>query len=1441
MFCPNDDAFGPVSDCRGFDFTVKFEAYFLSVIPSSVLILLGLGRVFYLATKPSALTASTLWFYAVKLLICVALIVVDATALGMSPNKTIRVAAAVGLVSSVVVAALSHYEHWKTRRSAILLPLYLFATVLCDIVRVRTFALAGYTHSSYFGALCAGLAIRLVMNVTENISKAWLIKEKLSPEETASFASRLVFGWMIPLLIRGARTQLSIETLGPISDDFDSLRTWAKASRQWTRFRSKSKNPLLLTLLFSFPSALLAPILPTILFSLAQMAQPVAIHSAISFLASYSTPTPLPAAYGWALGFAFLLIYAISGIADGWYMLESNRASAVLRGFLIEAIYRKSLACHVEVAKDMGSGKSGNMMSVETEKIVARMTSLYQPLSILVLSVLGFYQLYRQIGASFVATLIGCLILMGGTPLLSRDVGAAQAEWTASTEARQKLTASILRNIVPGRLMAYTDAFYRMIHGARERELEAYGRFWHRTSRMLVLASWGAEFLSLVTIGTYAVVTIVDSSAPPFTTARLFTVVAIVNLIGMPITELGESFAYIIQAWVSLKRVETFLLAEDKPTLSNTETSTSAEKDPNGDKAHLDDDSRTIFTNASFGHAGTTFLHDLTTTIPPNTLTIVIGSVGCGKSTLLHAALGEVTLLTGALHLPRTGNTAYCSQDPWLPTSSSIRTTILFVSSYDAGWYTTVVRALALDRDFAEMKAGDATMTSQLSGGQRARVALARAVYSRADRYLLDDVFSALDAGTEEWVWGALFDRESGLLRGKTVVLATHGIHRVEKADFVIMLSNGRIVEQGTDLLERDGPTRELVRNFVSHRNELGTDQANTLDDAEAEKATSDEADEEMAEDLLQIDESKRETVGWSTYGFYFGLVGWFRALLYLTLGAVSTLIPLAINIYQDSWTSSFVDNHGLLVRYFGGYVAFEAVALFAAILFVYYATGVAMPHGARGVHAELAPLTVIEAAGVGKILNRFNSDLNIIDVGLPTAIMGVTQIGIAMFGSLIVITVTTPWIGLLIFGIVVTFSVVQYFYTKTSAQLRRLDLGSRTPLYTLLADTVDADGLRTLRAFKTEEHFTNLNSTRIQASQKPFFLVKAGQRWFVGQIKMSVAVINAALIYFAVALRHNTSTGLFAVALIQATSLTERLNWFFTTWVDVEMCIVAAERIKEFVDWAPEEASSSPPSGKGSNPEKQGKIPLWPAQGGIVFDSVVARYRPDLPPALDELSFQIRAGERVGIVGRTGSGKSTLLATLFRKINVDEGRILVDGTDISGIPLNMLRSGMTLIPQDPVLLEISVRDNLDIEGKHSDEEIWNALELSSMKTIVDQLPSKLDEVVSGSSRFSRGQKQLLALARALLRRKPFNCRATSSIDVETDHAIQRTLRSSFGSATIITIAHRISTVRDYDRILVLDNGCVVENGSPDSLLEIPGGIFRRLLHGEEEAEVDDL
>ncbi|KAJ7079433.1 P-loop containing nucleoside triphosphate hydrolase protein [Mycena belliarum] len=1421
MACANDNAFGPVSQCRFFDFTIYFESYILSVILSAVLIGLGLLRIVHLARLPNAIGTNGKVFYGLKVLLALALVAADATSLAKSPESpdtSARVAASLGLVSSLFVALLSHFEHWKTRRSSILLPLYLLATVLCDIARVRTFALLSTETTPFLATLCASLAVRTCMNVTENIGKAWLIDRELSPEETAPFVSRLVFGWMVPLLMRGARSQLTLENLGPISDDFDSLRTWAAGSRQWERLRTR-KHPLLRTLVHAFPYTLLAPVLPTLVFSLAQMAQPVAIHDAIDFLASYSTPSPRPVQEGWALAVAFLLIYAVSGIADGWYMLASNRASTVVRGFLIEAIYRKALTCHVEVAKELGSGKTGNMMSVESEKIVARMTSVYQPLSILVLGVLGCYQLYQQIGLSFLATLVGCVILMAAPPLLARDVGAAQTDWTARTEHRQKLTASVLRNIVPGRLMAYTDAFYKMIRGARDSELEAYRSFWRRTSRVLVLSNWGAEFLSLVTIGTYAIVALVDSSAPQFTTARMFTVIAIVNLIGMPISELGEAFAYMVQAWVSVKRVESFLLSEDQPFTTPA---------PAG--------ADTVFSNASFGHGNAVFLHDLTARLPARQLTMIIGHVGCGKSTLLHAALGEVTRVGGALTIPD-GATAYCAQDAWLRTES-VRAAITFVAPFDAAWYRTVLRALALERDLKVLRDGDATLTTQLSGGQRQRVALARAVYSRAERYVLDDVFSALDAGTEALVWDALFQPERGLLRGKTVLLATHGIHRLEKADYIVMLADGRIVQQGADLLEHAGPTLELVQKHVKarHENEGGAPADEEPDAAHADDVVEDE-----------LGEGKRETVGASTYAFYLGVVGRFRAALYLALCAVASLVPLGINIYQNDWTSS-LDDRARLVRYFGGYVALEGVAVIAIAAFVYYATGVAMPRGAAGIHARLldsvlrAPLTVIEAAGVGKILNRFSSDLNIIDVSLPIAIMGATQIGLAMLGSLVVITVTTPWIGLLILGIVIFFTIVQYFYTKTSAQLRRLDLGSRTPLYNLLTDTVDADGIRTLRAFQCQQHFTDINSKRIQASQRPFFLLKAAQRWFVGGIKLSVALINAALICFAVGLRHSTSAGLFAVALIQATSLTERLNWFFITWVEVEICVVAAERIKEFVDWAPEEGPAperkNTPSVGSVEKEKETEKneQSWPQRGEIVFDGVIARYRPELQPALRDMSFHISAGERVGVVGRTGSGKSTLLATLFRKINIEKGRILVDDLDISGMQLDMLRGGMTLIPQDPVLLEISVRDNLDIEGKHSDAEIWRALELSSMKTLVERLPFKLEEVVAGSSRFSRGQKQLLALARALLRDRNIVCldEATSSIDVETDQAIQQTLRASFQGTTIITIAHRISTVRDYDRILVLDDGQVVENGSPDELLEIPGGIFSRLLLGEE-------
>ncbi|KAJ7896136.1 hypothetical protein B0H13DRAFT_2523444 [Mycena leptocephala] len=971
------------------------------VIPSALLIVLGLGRILYPANKPSALSRRNRSLYALKIFYALALIAADATALGTSP--------------------------------VIILPLYLLFAVLCGVVRIRTFALAGLVHTPFVAAFCASLALRCCMNVMENIGKAWLIKEDVAPEETATFMARLDVGARQP----------PVGTL-PLEKAPTSLHSSLRVSHY-----------------------LALPDYPDDCLFLAEMAQPVAIHDAIDFLSSYSTNSPLG---GTRMGPRLCVPVDLLRERHRRRVVHARVQPLLSRAARFPHRSSKALACHVEVAKDMGSGRSGNMMNVETE-IVERMKDMYQPLSILVLSVLGFYQLYQQIGVSFVITLIGCLILMGATPLLSHDVGEAQATWTARTEERQKLTASILRNIVPARLMAYTDAFYRMIHTARGRELDACCTFWRRTRRMLVLSNWGAEFLSLVTIDTYAVVKIVGPNAPPFTTARMSTVIAIINLIGMPITELGEAFAYIIQAWLSVKRVKRFLLAEDKPA---TLTATS-----------------TIFSNASFGHGGATFLHDLTTTLPNIQLTMVIGPVGCGKSTLLHAAAGEVSPNLRCVPRPRHRDTAYCAQDAWLR-AESIRSAIVFVSPYDPAWYAHVLRALALDRDLAGLKDGDGTPTGHLSGGQR----------QRADR--------ALDANTEEAVWEALFHPERGLLSG--------------------VVGNAW-----------DGRARAQIR-FPAER---------ASDTAAPAAVAADEMDNAIEEEQ-HLDESKRETVRWDTSGFYLGSVGRWRAALYLAFCVASSLVPLAINIYQNYWTSSFSDNHGRLVHQFGGYIGFEVVAVG---LFMYYATGVAMPHGARGVHTALldsvlryvsalyfssaAPLTVIEASGIGKILNRFSSDLYIIDVTLPVALMAATRHPRNSAGS----------IRCIICSLILLMRMASGPFERSKA--------------------------------------SNISPT----STRHGILVKAGQRWLVGQIKMSVSLINAALICFAVALRHTTSAGLFAVALTKATSqsLTERLNWFFITWVDVEICIVAAERIKELADCEPEEAESTSPE-KGSETKK--KVP---------------------------------------------------------------------------------------------------------------------------------------------------------------------------------------------------------------------------------------------------------
>uniref|UniRef100_A0A671RDJ2 Multidrug resistance-associated protein 9-like n=1 Tax=Sinocyclocheilus anshuiensis TaxID=1608454 RepID=A0A671RDJ2_9TELE len=834
------------------------------------------------------------------------------------------------------------------------------------------------------------------------------------------------------------------------------------------------------------------------------------------------------------------------------------------------------------------------------------------------------------------------------------------------------------------------------------------------------------------------------------------------------------------------------------------------------------------------------------------------GNVGSGKTSLISSILEQMHLLSGSVSA--NGTLAYVSQQAWI-FHGTVRDNILMGEPFDQTRYARVIHACSLKPDLEILPYGDQTEIGErginLSGGQKQRVSLARAVYSNRDIFLLDDPLSAVDAHVGKHIFEECIKKE---LKGKSVILVTHQLQYLEFCDQVLLLDNGEIKEAGThsDLMKAKGRYAHLINNFQLEQSNVTTltyssqlkiqslipkHILNTMTLNRpiqmSPKSTESKIQVRKKDQLVTREVSLEGSVTWRTYHEYCkaagGYILLFIVILFFILLVGSTVFSSwwlsywleqgsGVNTSNSSSSGNISENPDLPF-YQMIYGIIIVVMVLLCIAKGYTFTKVTLRASSK-LHDTMfkrilgSPMSFFDTTPTGRLVNRFSKDQDEVDAVLPFNMENFLQFCLIVTFTLLTICVVFPYLLIAVAVLAVIFATILYVFQRSIRQMKRMENVSRSPWISLTTSTIQ--GLSTIHAYDKRKQFKMLSDT----NSNHFMLFNCGTRWLSFWLDFLSATVTLIVALFVVLSSNEAiNPSQKGLALSYTIQLTGILQFVVRLSTEVEAKFTSVERLLEYITNC---VSEGPRSVKDANTSAG-----WPQEGAITFKNYSMRYRDNTPIVLNNLHINIKPGEKVGIVGRTGSGKSSLGVALFRLAEPAEGTIFIDDVDICKLGLRDLRSQLSIIPQDPVLFIGTVRYNLDPFNNYKDEELWLALEKTFIKDTIAKLPEKLHSpVVENGENFSVGERQLMCMARALLRNSRIILldEATASIDSETDSMIQHTIRDGFQHCTMLTIAHRINTVLESDRILVMDQGKVVEFDPPQDLIQRPNSLFASLL-----------
>ncbi|KIJ62235.1 hypothetical protein HYDPIDRAFT_176581 [Hydnomerulius pinastri MD-312] len=1087
-------------------------------------------------------------------------------------------------------------------------------------------------------------------------------------------------------------------------------------------------------------------------------------------------------------------------------------------------------------------GKINNLVTTDLNTITDGRDFLmvfpYVPLQI----GLCIWFLYNILGwSAFVAlaVMVACFPLPG---LVSKRIQSVQKTKMEKTDARVQMvteTMNVLRMI---KLFGWEKKMEARMSEKREVELQW---IWKFKLLELVINNINNVIPLLTMMACYSTYTLIMGKE--LTASRVFSSMTVFDIMRDQLQMVFWILPSLISAKVSLGRVNDFLndtelldefaTQEDKPRLFV--------QDQSGEESDLIGFREAAFTWSNDSSRGGAPKRRFKLRIDDELffksgcINLIVGPTGAGKTSMLMALLGEMHFLpsgpTSWFHLPRKGGVAYAAQESWVQ-NETIKDNILFGAPYDEERYKKVLHQCALERDLELFEAGDRTEVGEkgltLSGGQKARVTLARAVYSSANILLLDDVLAALDVHTAKWIINKCFAGD--LIKNRTVILVTHNVAMASSvAQYIVALnSNGHIVSQGSisEVIAKDDRlAAEIAKEQVVLEKE-----EQTIDNSVPTSEANGKSNAKTDGKLVMSEEILVGRVSWPAFKLFLTSMGGSHAMLfwfgYWFFMAANEIAIIGQTWFLGYWSSQYESHPAseVDVRHY-----LKLYALILLIPCIMYSPGYMIYfHGAlrasRMLHKRLmdavlgTTLRWLDTTPTSRVITRCTQDIRAIDGIFPQGITWVLELSLVVLSRLLAVVILTPTFiipGILVGVIGGWFGRI---YLKAQLSIKREMSNAKAPVLGHFGAAIA--GLTSIRAYGAQKAFQEESLDRIDRYTKSARMFYNVNRWVCIRVDLVGSVFTTALAAYLVYGRTRDASNV-GFSLNMAVGFSSMILYLVRIMNNVEVNANSIERINSYLN-----IEQEPKSTEGGQPPA-----YWPASGEVVVENLSARYSSDGPKVLQDLSFKIKSGERVGIVGRTGSGKSSLTLSLLRCIPT-EGTVYFDGIPTSGMNLEALRSNVTIIPQIPELLSGTLRQNLDPFDQCDDATLNNALRsagLFSVQEDTDDGRLTLDSpIASGGGNLSVGQRQILALARAMIRGSKLLIldEATSAIDYKTDTAIQSSLRNEMQDVTQLIIAHRLQTIMDADKIMVLDAGEIVEFGTPLELLQNENGKLKALV-----------